>query len=852
MPLRATCILFLVLAATVKIQAQASDAFDLFPGNWKGDTSKFALESGMLRSNSEQINDTFYLSGNIVPDTEMEWNLTVNLRFNTSSVNFTDIYLMSDNPDLKKSRNGVYVRIGGTRDEIVLYSLINGVSDTLINGRDNVSAGSNNWIRIKVIKRPDGVYTLFSDINNSGSYDLEGISSLSYPHTYLHCGLLIRQSTSSFFKRHYFDDWYAGKMRKDTIAPQLIASKFIDNRTLRLDFNEALDNSTSDSCCIGLNIGIVNTVFSNQSVQIGFDRNLQWPDTIQLKIQRLKDSSGNIIRDTTLMFQYILPVIPHCRMLRFSELMSDPSPSAGLPDVEYIEIVNLHNEPVQLKNFQIGDPGRTSIIPDFILFPGQYLALYDSAFSGVFTGFGTALGVQSFPSLNNSGDTIWLKNSNGDVCEKLVYSTELHSDLSKTEGGYSLELKDSSWYCDLNKNWGTSVNILGGTPGRKNSVWQSISDTVAPGIAGFNVPLENTIHLDLDEKLDTAKYWTQIKIQVTGFNLKQYGYFENPNPIIRIETEGTVSFGTQALIIISGLSDCSGNVSLEDSVTFYWPEEPKPGDVIINEVLFNPVTGGADFVEILNTSGKTLSLKYLKLANKDTSNAFKNAISLPFNILNPGSFLVLTTDSLQVVNAFVSNNPAVIHEVKSMPSMTDDTGNVWLIHSDHTVIDSVRYSEKYHHELIEDTEGKSLERIFSDKSGILASNWTTASSTSGYGTPGLPNSQSEQYIMDNTPVKMITNIVSPDGDGYQDQLLWEVDAAHSGLLINTMIYNHQGKLVREICRNWIAGNENMFSWDGTDKDGTLVLPGVYILYVEIWGNEGVSLKIRQPVTVTFK
>lgn len=851
---RIALILLIICKALQSVNAQSADNFDFFPANWRGDTSKFILESGMLRSNSEVTNDTFYISGSIIPAAEMEWNITVNLRFNTSSANYTDLYLMSDESDLKKSRNGVFVRIGGTRDELVLYSLHNGLLDTLVNGSDNISSGNNNWIRVRVLKSADNIFTMYAELNQSGSLQLEGQSDISYASVYTNAGLLIRQSTSSFYKKHYFDDWYAGIKRKDSLAPRLIAAHFNGTRALTLSFDERLSGDIADSCCSGINIGIVHVTVSEHELNLELDRDLQWPDSVGLLLRGVRDSVGNTMPDSSLYVRYIVPIAPHCKMLRITEVMSDPSPVVLLPEAEFIEITNLYHQPVQLKNLTISDPGRTAILPEYVLLPGEFLALHDTAFAGFFDGFGSSLGLATFPSLNNSGDTIWLKNVNGEICDELPYTLNLHTDKTKLDGGYSLELKDTSWHCSVMQNWATSEHVNGGTPGRSNSVIRSIADTLTPAVTGYEIIDDSNVQIHLSESLDTARFGHLIKVEVSGFPLKQFHYNDHQVPSLMIESEQVFNTGVRMSMIVSGLGDCSGNVSTQDSIIFYRPEEPLSGEIVINEMLFNPATGGADYIEIFNVSDKYLSLKRIKIANLDTGATFKNSFVFPIPVLNPRTYIVATTDSLQVVNAFTSGNARAIRNVKNLPTMNDDSGNLWLIHTDGWVIDSVRYSEKFHHELVEDPESKSLERLYPNMSGLLPSNWATASSTSGYGTPGLPNSQSEVWRQSEKegPVHMISQIVSPDGDGYQDQLLWEVSGEYSGLSVNAFIYNHQGKFVKEICRNWIAGNENLLSWEGTDMDGNPVIPGVYVVYVEIWGGDGISLKVRYPVTVTFK
>jgi hypothetical protein len=82
-----------------------------------------------------------------------------------------------------------------------------------------------------------------------------------------------------------------------------------------------------------------------------------------------------------------------------------------------------------------------------------------------------AAGVTSFPSLNNAGDDVVLKDSNGNEIDKLTYTDDWYQDLIKKSGGYSLELINPNDPCSDASNWIASTSSSGGTPGFQNSVY---------------------------------------------------------------------------------------------------------------------------------------------------------------------------------------------------------------------------------------------------------------------------------------------------------------------------------------------------------------------------------------------
>ena len=74
------------------------------------------------------------------------------------------------------------------------------------------------------------------------------------------------------------------------------------------------------------------------------------------------------------------------------------------------------------------------------------------------------------------------------------------------------------------------------------------------------------------------------------------------------------------------------------------------GDILISEVLFNPRTGGVDFVEIYNNSGHDIDLKELQLANVNTAGEpanIKNVSSAKLMIA-PGNYWVITTNQANI------------------------------------------------------------------------------------------------------------------------------------------------------------------------------------------------------------
>lgn len=217
--------LLLLLLFPLAISAQVVDNFNdanfSSSPTWIGDTASWTVTDGQLRSNSNTPSSNFYLSAASTKAIDCQWEFFVNLKFQTSSANYTDIYLMSDSANVKDvNSNGYFVRVGNTADEISLYKQLNGITTKIIDGVDASVSSSNNRVNIKVTRSTNHVWILSSNVNGAGFgyYTEGGISDSSIVNSN-YFGVFIQQSSASFHNNHYYDNIYVGPIFTDTVAP---------------------------------------------------------------------------------------------------------------------------------------------------------------------------------------------------------------------------------------------------------------------------------------------------------------------------------------------------------------------------------------------------------------------------------------------------------------------------------------------------------------------------------------------------------------------------------------------------------------------------------------------------------
>ncbi len=280
--------------------------------------------------------------------------------------------------------------------------------------------------------------------------------------------------------------------------------------------------------------------------------------------------------------------------------------------------------------------------------------------------------------------------------------------------------------------------------------------------------------------------------------------------------------------------------------------QPEPGDVVVNEVLFNPYSGGCDFVEILNWSAKPIDTRFLVLAGRDSKGELRQRINLGATqmVLEPGDILAVCISKEGVTSFYASECEACICEIPSMPAMNNAEGWAVLLDSEDQVIDELHYTEEMHHSLIRDVKGVSIERVNPGLPASHKGNLQSASAAAGFATPGCKNSQVMTEALHRVSLDLENAAFSPNDDGYKDELVIRYKMPATGWVANGWIFDLSGGQKARIAGNLLLSTEGELLWKGDDQTGSRLPPGPYVLMLEMYDLEGHVERFREAVVLT--
>ena len=537
-----------------------------------------------------------------------------------------------------------------------------------------------------------------------------------------------------------------------------------------------------------------------------------------------------------------------------TEIMADPTPAVGLPNAEFVEIKNISLTPYQLNGWKLSDASSTaSVTANYILQPDSVAILCSNSNVAAFSVFGRTIGLSSFPSLDNDGDVLTLRSPQGKVIHALNYTIDWYQNEVKKDGGWSLEMIDTRNPCGGMSNWKASIDPTGGTPGTRNSVDGVSNDTAPPQLLRTYALDSITVVALFDESLDS----------LSATALSNYSFSNNlvlssvtPQlPLfnsVLLKLSSPLQKQTVYNLTVNKIRDCKGNVvGVYNKAKAGVAQEASRNDIVINEILFNPRPNAYDYVELYNRSNKIVDANKLYIANRNSSGvltSIKKISETPFYLF-PDDYIVLTEDAFSLQHEYLVTNPQIVLSLSSLPSFPDDKGTVVVTNSQGNVVDEVAYSEKWHFALINNNEGIALERIDPNDSSQKQSNWHSAASTAGYGTPGYKNSQFKQTKSVNAMIEVSPKVFSPDNDGYDDIATINYQVSEPGYVANVSIFDANGRIVRYMVKNALLGLKGSWNWDGLNENGQKLPIGNYIIFTEIFNLQGKKKQFKNTVVL---
>jgi hypothetical protein len=834
-------------------------------GVWLADTShslsgRFSLHH-VFDNPDEGTNRIGISTSTLHPaDDVTRWSFLIRYGYDPSSSNNWSVFLMSDAAPAEMSAEGatrgyaIGVNLAGSDDSLRLWKINGDVLSTVVNCRINwqTDIGISNAVKISVERSKDGNWSVSVNMQDGSIMSAtSGFDSELFDPDWF--GIYYRY-TSTKDRLLWLDDIsIEGSFYTDITPPAVTRCEAIDKNSVVILFDVEPDNGFLSFDNFSLNNP------GNYAISVRKEDKLEYIIEFQddfvnreentLIITKLCDLTGNCVNSVVTKFT---PSWAAAGDVIITEIMADPSPPISLPEKEYLEITNRSAYPFNLRNWKLSTESLSYLLPETSIAPSGIIILCSASDTSFFRKYGQVLGMKTFPSLTDGGRMIYISDNSGVFIHGIEYSGDWYKDELKSGGGWSLEMIDTEYPFYGEENWKASESRKGGSPGIVNSVSRENPDLSFPGIE--NVFAEDSVTVQIKFSEPVLSFLNELKNINIGDRALRDIFSSDPlfrEFIVRLN-EPLQRRQIYEIELAHDQQDFAGNYIQNNTCIFGLTETVYPGDILFNEVLFNPLPGDPDYLELYNNSEKIIDLSRLGIVMISNASGDK---SVPVNLsdrrkcLLPGEYFAMTPDPGKISARYYSADPEHIFEREELPSIPDDKGHVILYSRELEKIDELIYSDDMHYSLLSDFEGIALEKINPEKKSEERSSWHSASETSGWGTPGAANSVYVEDSPSTEEVVLSSTKITPDNDGYEDFLTITVNPSGSGNVVSVTVFNETGGQVKKLASNLFAGAGASVSWEGTADDGSYVSSGIYIIFITVYDDSGKTKKWKKVCAV---
>jgi hypothetical protein len=818
------------------------DNFENFPGvHWQGDVDFYSVTYRDDQPVLQQTGGPGTGSNKLARESNVlfgSWDFSVHFDgFSTSNQNRSFVWITSDSPALQ---NGIAVRIGenGSQKYIRLLDYT-GSGNPIEIVRSHESMPDNvSTVFIRVRHEPDGTWYLGTKYDTVSEYNWVN-QSYTIPSSYV--GVYF--AYQSVYTATRADKFQFGPVTIRKFPLFVRSIEINSSTTLTAFLSEKLPPEMAGDLRLaidGYNGGITQVVSGN-AINIQLNRALSggiWT----IRFLGLRDPIfGNNEIDIVLEFE-IFDVAS-----LFDVVINEftPRPSPDVPQ-RFIELYNRSHKFLNLDNWTIGRQNQSAKIispigSDLILPPGG-LAVIGPNVQATLNQDSVIYINLNIPTLGRTTDSIWLRSSDATLVDSVRYDNSWSGILND---GLSVERINPDYASMDRANWLSNPSSF--TPGQPNFHFNPITLSTSIKSVFYD---EGNVCIIFNQFVRLTE---DARFNVDG---------RSPNSI-----KYSVWTGNQVRLTpasLDWLNQRSSNVEITNLLTYdgksgltFFEEIAHPADdgsLEINEIMYQPLQNRyasfgdqSEYVEIKNRKSYKVTLKDIIISDTiDKHGVFRTwEPEFPEQWqVEANGYAVIFPDTAHVwgnmrLPSFygVEENTSWARVSRSTLGLTSSGRGVYLRDKHTGALDSVYYSPDWHHPLLRDSRGISLERVESNIES-MSPKWTSSADYLG-GTPGRVNSAWLQVGGEESEsgLSIDPNPFSPDNDGHEDYTRIKLTMSHPGSAIRIRIFDRYGRLVRNLTNDTIIGNAFEVYWNGFDDKNHVLQTGVYIVHVEVFHTE---------------
>jgi len=538
-----------------------------------------------------------------------------------------------------------------------------------------------------------------------------------------------------------------------------------------------------------------------------------------------------------------------------NEIMFDPDGDESAD--EFVELFNISTLPVNLSGWTLSDDDGTDSLVDagqgLMLGPRQYALIMDRDY--IEQGSVTYDGIVPPEALivtlhtntigdrglsNSSGELVTIYNASGNIIDEYRYrpgNIEGHSE----ERIRSTNPSDST-------NWRDS-SVLHGTPGFRNSVTPPDRDlAVMSSATDPQFPAESSDFAFTVLVINSGTNPLGGLLRLSG-DANADGQFTFLDSAAVPELEAGDSVAVQfnlrmpesGVFILNSVLRGGDDDQSNDSLTSLITSEESTSAIRINEIMYMPLAGHAEWVELVVTGERPVSTQGLLISDGQGVQDSTRRYSLPSLLLRPDEFLLVGADSLLLSESYPSaTRVAILNDAQLTFNNGGDSLTLYDLHGE--IVERLDYRPQWGG----NAAGISLERVSFTANGNDGSNWGS-SIASGGSTPGAVNSRSLPTPEHGTSLSAVPSPFTPNGDGTNDVCALNYRTEGPGEQVTLRVFDIRGRIVRTLGGETDAQGQGTVIWDGCDDDGVIARTARYIILLATKAGDGMTSRAKTTV-----